>query len=315
MKRLVTFGTGIILAALLMTACSPAATETTGLPTEPVNNNLIIEGNLVPANTLRVSPLVNGVIAEVNVEEGDLVAKGDVLARLSSPPEFETNLKRAQQELMLAQQAYDDLIKTGPVNIAETQLSVIRLVKELEIAQENYDEDDIAENEALLILAQANLKRAEDSLTTLSAEGVDPALKSAAQARIDTSQSALISVEAAFDLLEITAPIGGTVNSLDLQTGQQVSPSQVLLTLVDFSEWLLETDNLTELDVVNVNLDQQVIVILDAIPDLTLNGTVRSINLQSEEKRGDVTYTVTIRIEQIDPRMRWGMTGAVQFPR
>jgi hypothetical protein len=32
-----------------------------------------------------------------------------------------------------------------------------------------------------------------------------------------------------------------------------------------------------------------------------------------EEKRGDVTYTARIRLDNIDPRLRWGMTVATVF--
>ena len=35
----------------------------------------------------------------------------------------------------------------------------------------------------------------------------------------------------------------------------------------------------------------------------------------SEEKRGDVTYTVTIQLNQVDPRLRWGMTALVEMAK
>ena len=62
-----------------------------------------------------------------------------------------------------------------------------------------------------------------------------------------------------------------------------------------------------------VEIGQQVKVVFDALPELTLNGEVTHINTRYEEKRGDVTYTVTVAISQPDPAMRWGMTAAVQF--
>jgi HlyD family secretion protein len=192
---------------------------------------------------------------------------------------------------------------------------VIQLVAELETAQENYDDDQTAENEALLILTQAKLKLAEDKLTSLAPEGISLFDKASAEARIESAQSALASVQSSFDRLELKSPTNGTVVDLNLQVGQLVTAGQVIFSLVDFSQWQLETDNLTELDIPLVAPGQRVSVILDAIPDLVLDGTVTDINLRSEEKRGDVTYTVTITIEENDPRLRWGMTGAVQFPR
>jgi hypothetical protein len=46
---------------------------------------------------------------------------------------------------------------------------------------------------------------------------------------------------------------------------------------------------------------------------MELAGVVETIKDLSEEKRGDVTYTVTIRLDKSDPRLRWGMTVAVAF--
>ena len=52
---------------------------------------------------------------------------------------------------------------------------------------------------------------------------------------------------------------------------------------------------------------------LDALPDVTLKGEVTNINARFEEKRGDITYTVTVLLTETDPLMRWGMTAAVRF--
>jgi hypothetical protein len=56
-----------------------------------------------------------------------------------------------------------------------------------------------------------------------------------------------------------------------------------------------------------------VVVTPDALPDVALAGGVEAIKDLSEEKRGDVTYTVTIRLQESDPRLRWGMSVTVDF--
>ena len=74
-----------------------------------------------------------------------------------------------------------------------------------------------------------------------------------------------------------------------------------------------ETDDLTEIEVVDISLGQKTIIVPDALPDLELTGTVEEISDQFEEKRGDITYTARIQIDDIDPRLRWGMTVAITF--
>jgi HlyD family secretion protein len=83
--------------------------------------------------------------------------------------------------------------------------------------------------------------------------------------------------------------------------------------LVDFSAWVLETDDLTELEVVKVALGQSVSITLDALPDQIITGKVIAINPRYEDRRGDVTYTVTIALDNPAEAARWGMTGQVVF--
>ena len=83
--------------------------------------------------------------------------------------------------------------------------------------------------------------------------------------------------------------------------------------VADFSNWIVKTDNLTETEVTSLKTGQKADVVLDALPDKTLEGEVTYINSLFEEKRGDITYTVTILLKQTDPLLRWGMTGSVEF--
>jgi multidrug resistance efflux pump len=123
----------------------------------------------------------------------------------------------------------------------------------------------------------------------------------------------LASAQAALDDLDLVATIDGTVVKQDLIEGEQVSPGVPAVQLADFTQWYAETDNLTEIDVVNVSVGQGATVVPDALPDLELTGTVESIDDFFEEKRGDVTYTARILLNESDPRLRWGMTVVMTF--
>jgi multidrug resistance efflux pump len=100
---------------------------------------------------------------------------------------------------------------------------------------------------------------------------------------------------------------------MDLIEGQRISPGQEVLRLADFSQWYVETDNLTEIEVVDIALGDKASITPDALPELALTGVVESISDLFEEKRGDVTYTARIRLDNVDPRLRWGMTVATVF--
>ena len=97
--------------------------------------------------------------------------------------------------------------------------------------------------------------------------------------------------------------------------GQPVSPGQAVMRIADFSRMVVETDDLTEIEVVDVAVGQKVSVVPDALPDVELTGVVESIGQVFEEKRGDITYTVRILLDYPDPRLRWGMTVSTRFEK
>ena len=79
--------------------------------------------------------------------------------------------------------------------------------------------------------------------------------------------------------------------------------------LADLATLQVETDDLTELNVVRVQEGAPATVTFDALPGLTLTGKVVRIKPLGENKQGDMTYTVVIQPDQLDDRLRWNMTA------
>jgi multidrug resistance efflux pump len=123
----------------------------------------------------------------------------------------------------------------------------------------------------------------------------------------------LLAAESALSNLDLVATIDSNIVELNLTPGEQVTPGKPVVTLADFSQWYVETDDLTEIEVVDISLGQQVSFVPDALPEVSLSGQVESIGDKFEEKRGDITFTTRILVDEIDPRLRWGMTVVVTF--
>jgi multidrug resistance efflux pump len=208
----------------------------------------------------------------------------------------EDNLVRATllSKLAEAQQRYDD---------------AVRLLNNLE---GNAGEIDMAVAEASLSLAEAQLALAEQEYDKVK-EGPNPDDLASAEARLNAAETALAAAQAAFDDTELKVPFTGLVAQLNLKTGEQVAPGQPAAVLADFSEWIVETEDLTEIEVPRLSVGTEVRITFDALPDLELAGVVESIGDLYVEKFGDVTYTVRIRLEEGDPRLRWGMTAIAHF--
>lgn len=314
MKKLALLFVVFISAAVLLAACSsePAPADTAAVV--PQSSMLIAEGRLLPVNSIDQAFSRAGQVAEVLVENGDNVREGQVIARLTASPEAQLALTRAEQEALAAQQALEALQAAAQVNLTQAQVAVVSAQEQLEAARDLYADDASAMNKAQRDAAEALLRQAEQTQEKLaSGAGVDPDLQAAAEARLASAQAALVTAQSAIDALDLKATMHGTVVDLDLQPGQWVAAAQPVITLADFSSWVVKTDNLTEYEVVDVAVGQKVEIALDALSGLSLNGKVSQINTRYEEKRGDVTYTVTVTLVESDPALRWGMTATVQF--
>jgi multidrug resistance efflux pump len=187
-------------------------------------------------------------------------------------------------------------------------------VRKLNNLQGTPSEIDMDVAEANLSVAQAQLLLAEQDYEDLKA-GPDPDQLASADARIKAAETGLTAAQASLENIVLEAPFGGKVVDLKIKVGEQVAPGQVVAVLADFSQWIVETDDLTEIEIPEVSEGQSVKVVPDAIPDLELGGTVERIKDVFEEKRGDITYTVRIKLNQMDERLRWGMTVAVTFQK
>lgn len=210
----------------------------------------------------------------------------------------EENLIRARLQVDLAnkQKEYD---------------AAVRNYNRLTGSASNFDLDQANTN---LEIAQARLQLAQERYELLQ-KGPDPDDVASVEARITAAQAQLEAAKAELEKLDLVATLDGKVVSSDLTPGKTASAGQPLIELADFSEWDVETENLTEIEVVDVSLGQKVSVIPDALPDVELSGEVISISDTFEEKRGDVTYTIRIKLNQIDPRLRWGMTVVTDFEK
>lgn len=210
----------------------------------------------------------------------------------------EDDLKRATflARFAQAEQLYKDAVRK--LNNLQGEPSEI----DLDIAQANQ-----AVAEAQLLLALQNY----DEI----ASGPDPDDLAAVEARIKAAEAGLVSAQATLNNIELVAPFDGKIVDLAITTGEQVAPGVTAAVLADFSQWIVETDDLTEIEVPEISIGQSVTIVPDALPDLELTGTVERISDVFEEKRGDITYTARIKLNEENELLRWGMTVVVTFEK
>jgi HlyD family secretion protein len=162
---------------------------------------------------------------------------------------------------------------------------------------------DLAAAQAEIVRAQAQLERTK--------AGARPEEIAAAEADVVSAQAALDQAKAAQADTELRAPFAGTVAQLNVKMGEQAAPATPLVQLADLTQWQIETEDLTELDIVRVKEGGTAELAFDAIPDLDLTGKVVRIKPIGVNRQGDMTYVVVVQPDKSDPRLRWNMTTKV----
>jgi HlyD family secretion protein len=328
----------VLLAALTLSACGgapTAATTPTDIPTVLADTAIISEGFLEPVRYTEIALNASGLVSEVLVREGEQVEAGQVLARLEAgdAKTLEAAQAEAARELTSAYQAVRDAqfqmdnfdVPSDFAGLTPTQ-AVATTLEKLNTARKAYEpyehlgknNDTGREYKKRLDSAWAKYRRAIQWMELGSNLETANARLSKAQRDYDSLQDASFGEDtagarAALANAEVRAPFAGIITSLSLKVGEFASAGTPVLTIADTSAWVVKTTDLTEIDVVELAVDDPATITLDAIPGESLKGTVLSIGQSFSKNQGDVVYEVTILLADVKPTMRWGMTAEVKF--
>jgi HlyD family secretion protein len=172
------------------------------------------------------------------------------------------------------------------------------------------DEIDLALARSDLALADARLHQAEqERLKWL--DGPDPDQLAAADARLAAAEAGLAAAQAALQNAQVVSPISGTLVDLRVKPGESAIPGQPLAVVADLSDWIVETKDLGEEDVVRLQPGERLSLSLDAYPDATLAGVVETVSQSYTEDEGDVFYHAKIGLQPTDLPLLWGMTARI----
>jgi HlyD family secretion protein len=238
----------------------------------------------------------------------------DINSALASVTILKDRLDQAQKDFNAYENKAEDNLTRAQLlaKLSDAQKKYDNAVKLLNNLQGTANKIDLSVAEATLSLAQAQVDLAEQNYQKVKA-GPNPDDVASAQARVKTTETALAASKAAYDDLELKAPFSGTLSQLNLKVGELVGPGQTAAVLGDSSQWMVETTDLTEIDVPKIKVGDTVQVTFDALPGLELSGVVDTIGDIDVQKNGDTTYTTRIRLTQDDPQLRWGMTAIAHF--
>ncbi len=277
----------IVACVLLLGAISWVCEKFIHLGNVEFTENAQVKQLIVPVNSR-----VQGYIKEVCFEEYAKVAKGDTLVIIEDV-EYRYMVAQAEANLANARTGKDamhNVISTTATNLSVTDASIEEARIHLENAERNYKRfsalyeqnavtrqqyDDM--NTAYLA-AKARyemLNRQKESVQSVSREQ---------NTRLGQNEAGIKLAEAALELARLNlsytvvlAPCDGYTGRKEIQQGQLIQPGQTLVDIVDSEEkWIVA--NYKETQTANISVGCEVEIEVDAVPDHTFKGVVRSVS-------------------------------------
>jgi HlyD family secretion protein len=129
-----------------------------------------------------------------------------------------------------------------------------------------------------------------------------------AQITLQQAEARLRDAEAALNRTVLVAPMDGIVTAADIEIGQPVVPGTAVIEVSDVTPLGL-TAQVDEVDIGQISVGMPAYVELDALPDVELPAAVRQIEIMGVEVESVVSYYTRFALDEIDPRVRIGMTG------
>lgn len=198
----------------------------------------------------------------------------------------------------------DEYVFTGEI--------LVRLDRSTREAAVRVAEADVARAEAEVDNVETELRQLPSDAPLAQRAALEADLR-LAEAELQFAESALAEAELELAQTELRAPFAGTVASIDVAVGEQAVADQPIVTIGDLSGWFIQTIDLSELDVVRVAVGDRAEMTFQALPDVTLEGTVDRIQVRGTAQPGAVRFDVFIRPDVHRDDLRWNMSATVRI--
>ncbi|HEU4633051.1 MAG TPA: efflux RND transporter periplasmic adaptor subunit [Flavisolibacter sp.] len=290
----------LLLLFIIAKVFGGSSNEGTKVTLEKAQKRTIVEtvtasGKVYPEVEVKISPDISGEITELNVEEGDSVKKGQVLARIYA------DIYSSQRDEAAAR------VAQSQASVANSQASLQALKAQLEQDKVSYDRNkDLYDQK---VISKAEFEQFETKYRTSQAQ-YNAAVQNIRSLQAGT-QSSRTSLEAANKNLSRTtlvAPMDGVISSLSVKKGERVAGNSFnvgteMMRVANMSSLEVRVD-VGENDIVKISIGDSADVEVEAYNKRKFKGVVTQI--ASSTKNGaaavtssnDVTnYEVHVRLD------------------
>lgn len=245
-----------------------------------VYKKTVATGSVVPRKEILIKPVVSGIINKVFVEAGEMIQKGDVIARVKIIPNM-VNLNNAENR-----------VNRAKIDLENAQMDFTRnekLYKDGVISKANFQPMQVG-----LKNAKLELMAAEDNLQIIK-EGVSKSGKSATNTLIKST-------------------ISGMVLDVPVKEGNQVIESNTfnegttIASVADMTDMIF-LGKLDESEVGKVVEGMDLILTIGALQDLTLGAILEYIAPKGVAENGAIQFEIKAKINPQDLQANFIRSG------
>ncbi|SFZ90806.1 HlyD family secretion protein [Flaviramulus basaltis] len=227
-----------------------------------INTKAVATGKLNPEEEIELKPQISGIVDEILVEEGDIVKKGDLIAKIRVVPN-EQSLVSAKSRISSSKLSYDNSKILYDRNKSLFEKGVI--------SQQDFENSSLSFNQA-----KESLNQAQNDYQIIK------------QGSLSGGNSANTN---------IIAQISGTVLEIPVREGDQVIESNnfnagtTIATVADMSKMIFE-GKVDEAEVGKLQEGKEIKVLLGAIMGKEFPAKLTFIAPKGNEENGAVQFTV-----------------------
>ena len=235
---------------------------------QDVARSTVLTGKIVPRNEVNIKPQINGIIAEIYKEAGQMVQQGEVIARLTVIPDM-NSLSAAQSRVRLSE-----------INLKQAQTNFDRekaLFEKKLISAEEYEKTEQQLNQAKeeYAASQESLEVIRDGVSSKNA----------------TSSSTLIRSTITGLILDIPVKVGNSVIQANtLNDGTTVA------TVANMSDLIFE-GQIDETEVGSLYEGMPLTITIGALKDYTFDASLEYISPKAVENNGANQFKVKAAVK------------------
>ena len=228
-----------------------------------IERNTVLTGKIEPRDEIEIKPQISGIISEINVEAGDLVKEGDVIAKIKVIPEA-SQLSSAQSRVSTAEIELTDAtakFKRDKELFAKDVISR----EEYETSQKNYNK------------AQEEVEAARDAYNIVR-EGVS---------RLNAKESnTLVRATITGLILDVPVKVGSSVIQANT-----MNDGTTVAKIADMNK-LIFKGKVDETEVGQLRVGMPMDITIGAMPDLHPLATIEYISPKGDDSGGANTFEI-----------------------